>query len=422
MLAAAGCAADSVTGRAPGTSAAADPADPADPAVQRLAGAAARTAPGDPAAARTALASVGAAFLRATSGAAANAVISPYSLYTVLAMARAGAIGTTADQLDSLLALPGAAAQGAAVTAVDAGIEAALQAGPSGKDQLHIQAANQTWVQHDLDVHPEYLDELARQFGVSAVAADFVAQPQRMRQAINAWVSDRTSGLIPELFPTDSISTDTRLVLVNALWLKAAWAQPFSPATKGQFRTPGGVVDVPMMNASSQVVGARGARWSAATVPYAGSGLRMTLLVPDPGTFDALLGALDGDLVAAASEDSMRYQLTMPTFAITSAPDVLQAAKALGVTDIFDPGGAADLSGIAGEPGWLHADAFVHQARISVDENGTQAAAATGMGMSASGAPAPAPALVIDRPFVFWIADTKTGAPLFLGTVTDPLG
>lgn len=93
-------------------------------------------------------------------------------------------------------------------------------------------------------------------------------------------------------------------------------------------------------------------------------------------------------------------------------------ANSLGIEDIF---AGADLSGIAGAPGQLVATAFVHQAVVKVNEKGTEAAAATAMGISESSVPAPPPLhLVVDRPFLFWISETATGAPLFLGVVTDP--
>lgn len=93
--------------------------------------------------------------------------------------------------------------------------------------------------------------------------------------------------------------------------------------------------------------------------------------------------------------------------------------KALGVNDIF--GWKADLSGIAGRPGDIFASALVHQAVITVDEKGTEAAAATAMLMEpTSGFGGHIKAITVDRPFFYAIHDTTTGAPLFLGQITDP--
>jgi serpin B len=282
-----------------------------------------------------------------------------------------------------------------------------------------IEAANQTWVQTGFDVRQMYLDELARQYGVDAVAADFAADPEAARQAINAWVAERTRTLIPELFGTGTIDESTVLVLVNALYLKAAWAAPFTPnpSTTPFTTSAGASKPVTLMRAPSPVPGHQGKGWVSAYAGYVGQGLAMTILLPDD--LDATLASLDAELIAEANAASGQYTLQMPGFEVHSTPDVQTAIKAMGVTDLFDPN-TVDLSGIAGEKGDLVATSFVHQAVVLVDENGTEAAAATGLGVSATGMPQLDGEIVVDKPFLFWIHDTVTGAPVFLGVVGDP--
>ncbi|MDQ2849001.1 MAG: serpin family protein [Actinomycetota bacterium] len=393
-------------------------------APQSLRSTASLRTPGDNAVARSALAGFGANFLRQAIALkpSANTAISPYSLYTVLAMARAGAKGATGVQLDSVLQAAGTDAQGAVIRAVDAGIAAAIARSEQVGDHslaMVLQAANQTWVQSGFDVHQEYLDALAAEFGVQAVAADFRADPEKMRSAINAWVAERTRGLISELFPKGSIDDSAFVVLVNALYLKASWAEPLLPAEPSMFTTAAGrQVKTPMM--SSSVTGVVGDGWASASIAYLGVQAKMTLLVPDSGHFDDMMARLDGTMMAAATRSGTALRLTMPKFAVSSAPDAKAIAKRLGVTDVFVDQ-RADLSGIGGPPGYLNASAFVHRAVVKVDEKGTEAAAATGMVMGAfSGQAGPIVQLTVDRPFVFWISETRTGAPLFLGTVTDP--
>ncbi|MGI8418501.1 MAG: serpin family protein [Nakamurella sp.] len=215
-------------------------------APQALRSTASRREPGDNATARAALAGFGANFLRQAMALepAANTAISPYSLFTVLAMARAGARGTTASQIDAALWATGTDAQGAVISAVDAGIAAAIAGSEQRGDhslQMVLQAANQTWVQRGFEVDQQYLDRLAAQFGVQVVAADFEADPEKMRLAINAWVANRTNQLIPELFPEGSIDRSAVVVLVNALYLKASWASRCWRRTiRYSARLPGG--------------------------------------------------------------------------------------------------------------------------------------------------------------------------------------
>ena len=370
--------------------------------------------------AERALAGFGAEMLRRVhDGTAPNTALSPYSLVTVLAMARAGAKGATGEQLDTALELVGVDAQGAAITAIDDALAAAVATARGRKSEMIIEAANQTWVQTGFDVHQEYLDELARQFGVAAVAADFAADSEAARLAINAWVADRTRTLIPELFGSGSIDASTVLVLVNALYLKAAWAAPFTPnpSTTPFATAGGGSKPVTLMRAPSPVPGRKGNGWMSAYAGYVGQGLAMTILLPDD--LDVTLAKLDADLIAEANATSGQYSFQMPGFEIHSTPDVQTAIKAMGVTDLFDAN-SVDLSGIAGGKGDLVATSLVHEAVVLVDENGTEAAAATGLGVSATGLPQLDGEIVVDKPFLFWIHDTATGAPIFLGVVGDP--
>ena len=123
--------------------------------------------------------------------------------------------------------ISGADEQGAAVSGIDAGIDEAVAAADLGRNLVTVTASNEVWLADGLAVRQDYLDRLARQFGVSAMAADFAGQPEQMRQSINSWISERTNNLIPQLIPAGSIDAGTLMVLVNALYLKAPWFTPF---------------------------------------------------------------------------------------------------------------------------------------------------------------------------------------------------
>ena len=134
-------------------------------------------------------------------------MLSPYSIYAVLAMARAGARGTTASQLDAVLG-GGGSVQTGNVTAVDKAVAAAIAAAqpPSGSDPatndtrpVTVDVANAVWLSPALPVRSSYLDALAGGFGVGMYQTDYRADPEAARKAINDWVGDHTNHLIPEL-------------------------------------------------------------------------------------------------------------------------------------------------------------------------------------------------------------------------------
>ena len=85
--------------------------------------------------------------------------------------------------------------------------------------------------------------------------------------------------------------------------------------------------------------------------------------------------------------------------------------------DAFDD--RADFSGMTGSRDlWI--SEVVHKAFVFVDEEGTEAAAATGVNMLLGGFGEDSIAVTVDRPFIFLIRDTGTGAILFLGRVSNP--
>ncbi len=106
----------------------------------------------------------------------------------------------------------------------------------------------------------------------------------------------------------------------------------------------------------------------------------------------------------------------MPRFEFESESRLSEALKKLGMPVAFT--GAADFSGMSSQADLLIQD-VLHKAFVSVDEEGTEAAAATAVVIGLESLP-PTATMTIDRPFIFLIRDRQTATILFLGRVTDP--
>jgi len=150
----------------------------------------------------------------------------------------------------------------------------------------------------------------------------------------------------------------------------------------------------------------------------------MLLVVPDEGRFDEVAGGFGPEELAAIGETASAYQmnLTMPKFEFRSETHLNELLQELGMVAAFTaPSGTdgADFTGMV-ESRELYIAHVMHQAFISVDEQGTEAAAATAVVMAESmAADTPIP-ITIDRPFLFFIRHDSTGEILFMGQVTDP--
>ncbi|HZP94758.1 MAG TPA: serpin family protein [Candidatus Limnocylindria bacterium] len=355
-----------------------------------------------------------------------NLVFSPYSVATALAMTRDGAVGKTRAEMDAVLHASDAGDLDAAFNALDRALAKRPGSYPFGNITvpLELGTANQLFVQRDLELAKAYLDQLAAYYGTGVGVVDYIAAREDARKTINAWVSDRTKTRIPELVPQGVLDDLTRLVLVNAIYLKARWEVPFEKSfTKAApfHRLDGSDAQAELMRLGTMpnLPYARGTRFQAVSLPYLG-GLSMVLVVPDAGSFAAVQSSLgDASTLRGMLDLPSRkiVRLSMPKFQLRSSAMLKGTLSKLGMPLAFTEN--ADFSAMAPREKLLLQE-VAHQAFVAVDEDGTEAAAATAVIAGATSAPSNVVELTIDRPFVFAIRDDETGAILFMGRVVDP--
>jgi serpin B len=359
---------------------------------------------------------------RRLAGGKGNIVLSPASVAIALSMARLGARGQTATEMDAVLHDLGAKELADAANALDAAL--ALRTGTfpdsGGVDQnIVLRITNGQFVQFDMPLQAAFLDAMATRYGAGAWKVDYATDPEAARQAINAWVAENTEDRIPEILAPGVVTAAWRLAIANAIYLKAAWLQPFAveATASGQFtRLDGSVIRVPMMHALKDAAYAKGNGWAAVELPYVGHELAMLVIVPnDLASFDAAFDAAVLRTIVDSLQPS-RVDLTLPKFDFESRYDLSDVLAALGMPTAFS--GTADFSGIMTAQA-LRIAKVIHQANITVDEAGTEAAAATVIGFDTAGGSTP-PTLKVNRPFLFAIRDVPTGAVVFMGRVVDP--
>ena len=352
-----------------------------------------------------------------------NIVISPASVAIALSMAQVGAAGETADQMNTVLHDLVAAGEIGPINALDQALTSRTGTfkDTAGADQpVILRIANAPFGQRGLAIVPAYLDTVARGFGAGLRIVDYAADSEAARGLINGWVADQTEQRIKELLQKPDVLPYTRLILVNAIYLKAAWLTPFAKEATmpAAFRLPDGTkIQVPTMSTVAAMRYAAGSGWQAVELPYVGDQLAMMIVVPDD--LSSFRASLTDDRFAdlASALDSASVSLTLPKFGFTVRQDLAQILADLGMPLAFSP--EADFSGITAKER-IAISKVIHQADIAVDEAGTEAAAATAVVMGDISGPAEPVTLHVDRPFVFAIRDVQTGAVLFLGQVTDP--
>ena len=373
-----------------------------------------------------------------------NLCVSPYSIQNALAMTFAGADGDTRTEMAHVLHFP---SEASAVAASFASLQHSLEemtaktaelvkkskefGGPSEPITLNI--ANRLFAQKDYDFRQNFLSLVKQDYGAAFEPIDFTVNPAAAAQHINKWVANETRDKIRDLVPVDALNKLTRLVLANALYLKAPWADAFSEKTTQPelFHIRGGApVNVPMMRKTARFGYVKREGFTAVSVPYVGNDLQFLVLLPDEiNGLHALESKLTAEVLAQCSRlEAQDVDLRLPKFKLEPPTIALaENLQALGMKSAFDiPRGSANFDKMAPRKpnDYLYISNVFHKTFIAVDEKGTEAAAATAVVMMRATAirgPKPPPIEVkVDRPFIYAIQHVPSGVCLFLGRVTDP--
>ena len=374
-----------------------------------------------------------------------SVLLSPFSISTALAMVYAGADGDTHAEMQRVLYLPkdqaacGAAFQSLATQLAEVVSASEQEVASRRKDggnatPIQLNVANGIFTQRGYALRPAFVDQLHQDFHSDLAELDFRGASDQARQTINQWVADQTHDRIRDLLPEGLPSTDTRLALVNALYLRAAWQDEFhESATQPEpFRfISAATAPVPTMRARRWYGYAKRDGYTVVSLPYLTGKLQFVLLVPDaPDGLTALEKSLTGKaLTDCAHLDPREVDLHLPKFKLEPAMMPLRdALVALGMKSAFDqPKASANFDRLAPRKpdDYLALGAVFHKTWLSLDEHGTEAAAATIVEMVTFGIAMPRkepPPVEVraDRPFLFAIQHVPSGACLFLGRVTDP--
>jgi serpin B len=369
-------------------------------------------------------------FYQQVSAGEGNLFFSPYSILNAFWLAFAGADGDTAAQMSEVLRfIPFDLLPMSSGVAQDSVITPTLD--PNQPPPLTLRNANALWAQAGFPWLPDYL-AYAESSGAPIQQVDFGADPEAIREQINAWVEAQTEDKIQDLLPQGTIDAATRMVIANAVYFNANWLYPFeeSLTQDGAFTLlDGSTVAVPLMSLPN----AKGLRYvdgdgyAALVLPYAGGNAEMVILLPDAGNFEAF----EAGLTAAQYRDILssltttQAQVTLPRFSYEQPLDLAEPLVAMGLTDAFDPnladfGRMYDRNAVGQN---LFIGAALHKAFIAVDERGTEAAAATALVMELTSAAVGEPVQFrVDRPFIYTIQDPTTNTILFAGRVLNPAG
>jgi len=357
-----------------------------------------------------------------------NIFVSPLSLSTAMGMLQAGAAGETKAEINRVFRYPETGVY-AELGALRQDASRVKQPGAYDESDPQITSiANSVWVEKSVQLKSNYMQILRDDFDAAPTALDFSNQPDSARETINDWVEDKTNDRIQNLLTKGNVGRDTRLVLVNTVYMMSHWQDVFSEAStkpvpfyidgtgaeprqlmhqKGTYHRlkirGGEAIKIPYANETSMIVlRPSGKRWLSS----------VNALMRQQTISDVMKNIDKAPLVLT--------DLALPKFKLEARYVLNETLQNMGLTTIFSD--AADLSGMSDEAG-LQVGPIVQQVFLDVNEKGTEAAAATAVTIITVGArldpPKPKP-FIVDRPFVILIRDDVTGAVMFAGRITNP--
>jgi len=362
-----------------------------------------------------------------------NMALSPFSIYTVLTMLCVGADGKTKQQIAKILKSED---QDLVLEKLKPLYDSLLN-----QSKVKFDAPNKAWVGKNLNIAETYKNTIMKYFDAEIAGADF-SQPEVARTTINDWVAGKTDDKIKDLFPPGSITESAALVLANALYFKGAWEKKFDQRDTSPndfYLAVDNTIKVDYMYTKEKFATASddGHKVNLLELPYEGNTFSMVLALPhdtqdDNGrleSFESINSVLDSmqdksqifqNWMNKLAQDKkfQEVEVFVPKFEVKSGFDLKENLQKMGVTEVFSPG-AADLKGmVKGDMPELYVSAAYHKSFLSVDEEGTTAAAATGL---VANFRMMSKEMFINHPFLFFLVHKESNTIMFSGKVENPL-
>jgi serpin B len=350
-------------------------------------------------------------FLRETTKAfpGENVFLSPMSASMLCCMLANGAEGDTYAEIVKAIGMDGFSID--QVNDCYATLVAALL---KADRSVSLSLANSIWSANGLDVLASFKQQMTSVYKADSYVVDF-AQTATLKR-INDWCSEKTKGLIPKMF--EELNPMTQMILINALYFKGTWKVQFvkNKTAPGPFTTgEGKQIQVDFMSSSSDAFsGYLDGTVCVLRMPYGNGAFEMEAIMPYDKDFSQFLSGLTPERLASwdVSNTPKTLDVLFPKFkAEFDTEDLLVAImQTLGMQKAFTYD--AEFGKISHTP--LFVSNMRQKAYVSVDEEGTEAAAVSEAEMLKNGGGNPM--LAFNRPFVYLIREKSTGAILFAGT------
>jgi len=350
-----------------------------------------------------------------------NILISPASVYLALAITVNGAEGDTKTEMLNILSNNSLLIDKININSSNLISELNYE---SEKTSLLI--ANSFWYNKDFVPYEPFLQTNADYYGAGLKKLDL--SDSNAPSIINNWVKDATKGKIGKII--EEIDPDTAAYIINAIYFKSDWEDPFSAKDTKEmtFFSPSGEVRTDFLNKTGSVDYLSGFGAKGVLLYYENSKFAYFAILPDNNISPRQWAKSHGEdlfgnifnMISNKQTDLLK--LSMPKYEVDYEDSLKNELQKSGMIKAFDKN-TADFSSMNKEHlKNLYIQDIMHKTYIKVDEKGTEAAAVTSVQIGLTSAPPlENKELIFDKPFIYGIVDTESDSIIFTGIMENPM-
>ncbi|KAM3940038.1 heparin cofactor 2 [Leptodactylus fuscus] len=279
-----------------------------------------------------------------------------------------------------------------------------------------LRSVNDIYIRKDFPINKDFQDNLKNFYYTEAQVGDF--EDKAFLQKVNQRIQKLTKGLIKEALA--NLNPNILMLLINSIYFKGTWENkfPLEHTYNANFRvSEKEVVKVPMMKLKGSFLFAMDSELDCEVLqlPYVGNVSMLIVLPHKLSGMKLLEKQLSPHLIERwqKSMTNRTREVHLPRFKLEKTYNLKDALSSMGVKDLFTS--RADFSGITDED--ISIGLFQQQGSITVNEEGTVAAAVTVVGFTPLSIQT---RFIADRPFLFLIYEYRTGCLIFFGKVANP--
>jgi len=339
-----------------------------------------------------------------------NLLFSPYSIFTCISMAYAGANGKTATEIEKALSIT-----------TERGYFFQIAETTNNELLKKVHIANGFWADRDTFFLSAFRHLIEKNYQAQVESLDFQNR-ERSTSIINEWTRNQTKGKIETILAPDDINTSTRLVLTNAIYFQDNWKQPFDPKLNREVlfkKSSSKSVFIPMMHMTQDCSYYEDELLQLILLPLQEKNMAALFFLPKTDSFlDKLVNqtALNSYLDQIENKS---IAITLPKFSLKQRFYLKETLISLGMKEAFSDHANFSLANGMRD---LFIDRVVHEALFTIDERGLLAAGSTASSLGLTSVPeqSSSTSFLADHPFIFMLVDLENRIPLFIGKVHNP--